>query len=210
MPNDKAAEAFAGYFAERWQTVEGAADHMSLPEGTVFFADVSGDGAPELYLTYSTGGGKQTGLLAYDVSGGTPRELGMAYLAVAPVGNALEFSLWGEGQERVLYTKGELPVGAANTVRYFTESFLTFSEGRLAATELDYSVDGPQETYYDGSPTGTQVSKEQYERLRAEKLGTQEALETVPQSEPFEFFENDAALAEQVRKALEQWRQNHG
>lgn len=74
--DEQMAADFAVYFQDRWQTVEGVADGMALPKGQVFFTDLNGDGAPECFVTYPTGGGKQTGLLAYVLGGEEPIELG--------------------------------------------------------------------------------------------------------------------------------------
>lgn len=209
LTDETLPEAFAAFFEGRWQTVEGAAEHMALPEGTVFFADLSGDGTPELCLTYSTGGGKQTGLFVYDISGPEPMELGLAYLAVPPAGTALEFSLWGGSGTRVLYTKGELPVGAANTTRYFTESFLSIADGRLVTSELNYSENGTQAAYYSASQEGKEITRQEYETLRRERLESPEPLETIRAGEDFNFFEDEKCLAEQVSTGLKQWREDH-
>lgn len=211
LPQEALSSVFASFFQQQWPAVEGAADAMALPEGTVFFADMDGDGTPELFLTYSTGGGKQTGLLAYNVSGETPKELGSAYLAVAPLGSQLEFSLWEEGGQRVLYTQGELPVGAADPTHYHIESFLSLSDGRLVLAELNYSeTEGRSPVYYRTPQSSETVSAAEYEALRCALLPGGEPLETIDAGEPLDFLEDLPAFETAVREAWERWTQGHG
>ncbi len=210
LTDETLPQVFAAFFQGRWETVEGAAEHMALPEGMVFFADLDRDDTPELYITYSTGGGKQTGLFAYDVSGAQPEELGGVYLPVAPgVDAALEFSLWEGEKTRVLYTEGELPVGAANPARYVTESFLTLVDGQLSVKELTRVVTEGETAYFDPAQDGRQVDEKEYQELRRACLAAEKPLETIKASGNFDFLEEGEYFAGYIRESLEQWRKDH-
>lgn len=205
--DEQLAADFADYFQDRWQTVEGAADGMALPKGQVFFTDLDGAGMPECFVTYSTGGGKQTGLLVYELGGAKPVELGGAYLPIAPPNtDGLEFSLWGDNESRVLYTQGIVLVGGANPVRVTTECFLILSDGQLVCNEMTYSTTPEETTYYSSPFDAESISQAAYEKLRSEYLHSLKPCEFVKTGKTVDFLLNSDAFADAVCAALMQWR----
>ncbi|MGN0664280.1 MAG: hypothetical protein ACI4L5_04315 [Negativibacillus sp.] len=204
---DQCLDTFPDYFQEYWQTAEDAP--ASIPEGVVFFADLDSNAVPELYLTYSTGMGRQIGLLAFDLQKEKPECLGVSYLALAENGDTLAFSLGGENEKPVLTTKGQVPMGAANSNREYIESFLTLSNGQLNTSELTYSVDENKNViYYNASQDRKEVSQQEYKALRSEYLRSDEPLLTIQTSGKLNFLENTDLFADSLKESLKNWQEN--
>ena len=191
---------FPAYFQEYWKDAEDAA--ASLPEGTLFFADLDGNSQPELYLTYSTGMGKQTGILAFDLSSEQPELLGSAYLGVAPLDERMEFTRWEEENGAVLHTDGIIPVGAANQMTPHIESFLRLTADGLTVEELHYTVQDTGETiYYSG---GEPITEEEYRRLRREQCGDGIGAAVAVSSE-LNFLEEPEAFVSALQEGCRSW-----
>lgn len=202
---DGMADQLVAHFEEYWHQEVPAG--TALAEGHLFFADLDGNAFPELYITYSAGMGKQTGLLAFAAQGDAPELLGNAYLAVPPAGEEQElaFTLWGEGQARVLHTEGIIPTGVANLEQEYIESFLSLSEGRLVLRELAYTVLEDEVIYYNGTQDRERVSQQEYEAIRDDYLASAEPLTAVETSDTLSFLEEPDAFARAISDAFAQW-----
>lgn len=201
------AQRFEAYFAQRWQQVEGAAQGISRPRGTCFWADLDENGVPELYLTYSTGMGKQTGLLAYDLSGEEPVELGQGYLGFAWDENT-RLRLGKNSGGPVLILTGETPAGAANPDRFYEEACLSYSGGIYSLDALSYSQNRDTQICTDLA-TGQTFSEAELDSWKQRRFSLEGTAQVLTAEEPIDYFEKEGRLAKQISRQLRRWENSH-
>lgn len=201
------AQRFEAYFAQRWQQVEGAEESMSQPRGSVFWTDLDENGVPELYLTYSTGMGKQTGLLAYDLSGEDPVELGQGYLGFAWDENT-QLRLGKNSGGPVLILTGETPAGAANPDRFYEEIYLTYSDGAYSLDALAYSQNQDTQLYTDLA-TGQTFSPAKFDSYKQQRFLLESTYVVLAVEKPIDYFEKEGELAKEISRQLRRWESSH-
>lgn len=204
---NRQAQRFEAYFTQHWQQIEGAEEGMSQPRGTVFWADLDENGVPELYLTYSTSTGRQTGLLAYDLSGEEPVQLGQGYLGFSWDENT-RLRLGKNSGGPVLILTGETPAGAANPDRFYEEICLTYLDGAYSLDALAYSQNQDTQLYTDLA-TGQAFSPAEFDSWKQQRFLLESTSLVLAVEKPIDYFEKEGELAKEISRQLRRWESSH-
>lgn len=199
---EEIGQKLAAAWQEKWTTIEGH-DTMLLGEGKLFVADVTGDSLPELFVAYDNY--NRSGVVAYDISGREPRELG-SFDATEFYHNPLVLEVYRGGGGALLHTRAVQFGPAADPRSSVQDVFAAFESGNLRVHEpVPYHIEpvetGGESLYYNSPDDGTEISKEEHERRIEEIIGGRTLAETVTvfADSPVVNLLDEAELRERVR-----------